>query len=1266
MATASEIKITEAYIGLLGRAPDPAGLAYWVAEYDAAVAAGTDPDIALKKIANDFTIDTNGEWTSGLGANQTKTTVDGVTTITYTKTQADAVVNGMYANLFEKTSQSAADVKYWSDQLQDGSVTAAEMVVLLILGAGTTDAEVLGYKQEAASYYAETIADSDFSTDKDVGRAQAKTAVDAVQGPISLTVSKAATDAIASGTGSTKALTTGTDTVVVTGGDEIVTGLAGTGATIAAVDKFQDLSTTDSDSLTITGDGGFAFGTISNVENINVTLEAVTGAGFAITGGGTTTGAGSTINLTTAATTVVPGTSSSIAGEQVVSLDSLQVGALTTTTVTGLTIAAASNDAHSITGDASLATLAITSAAAGNDALTVALGNNDATLTVTAAEADEDSVTISAGGKLAFTSTSVENISVSGSGEALVVTHTGDVAADFTVTGDQDVTISAKSVVLEDFTLTDSSTAGKTSIILQDKGAVADTTDLTGAGTLSGSITTSVVDSDLIVSAGNTINLKTATDNTVTGNDASGTDTVTLVVDGSATVNTVGFNDVTIATNDSKTNTLDLDADVNSDISLTSGNDITLTKVSTTGAGNASFSAGVTGKIANTAVSLITTDGSASAVIAASGNITGGTYVATSNDANASVSITSSTGDVSTGAITLSTGADANDASATVTAANDVTITDVVLTDAKTASVSATAGNKLTINDVDGSAVSGGVDITLVGTANDVASGELTTTGGDVSITAGAKVVADAIATANGNVTITAGTTLNAEAVGADSINAGTGSVVLTIGGGGASDLGTALVGSTVSIDATGDSTNDVQVDDVSANAVVVSGSADVNLGTVDTYTLSASGATGSITANFDADRGAAQASVFTGSGNDNLDFNVAAVKFTVTAGDGNDSLDIVGANTGSTFNVGDGGSVIDVDDASGGYTITAGAGVDAIDLVTAFNDATISTGAGDDSLTLLAATNVSFDGGADTDTVNLANATSYDKTVTFANIEEIEVGAGTATVSAETFASDNVFKLMGDGGTLVVAANATTGSTIDASNVEFQAGVTLGINYTLSDKDDTVIGTELGDTTDAGEGNDTLTLGDGADIITGDDGADIIDVGADGDIDTVIYVAYVDGGVSGAADATTISTAGADVISNFDSGTDKLDMNVEFLAAAMDGATQAGVNAVAYGGNIDLADAGTGDDVAQLIAAGAATATAADLLTVADINTAVGTITNEVVADERIIVLNAQDGSSVMYYFKSVTADDEITADELQLLAVIDENIVAGDLATA
>ena len=86
MATTSEIQVTEAYIGLLGRAPDPAGLAYWAAQLDAAIAAGQDAAVALKKLTNDITL--NDEWDAGIGANDAST-----------QSGADAVVAPMYTNL---------------------------------------------------------------------------------------------------------------------------------------------------------------------------------------------------------------------------------------------------------------------------------------------------------------------------------------------------------------------------------------------------------------------------------------------------------------------------------------------------------------------------------------------------------------------------------------------------------------------------------------------------------------------------------------------------------------------------------------------------------------------------------------------------------------------------------------------------------------------------------------------------------------------------------------------------------------------------------------------------------------------------------------------------------------------------------------------------------------------------------------------------------------------------------------------------------------
>ena len=55
-ATASEIQVTETYIGLLDRAPDANGLAYWVSQLNRAVAAGQEATFAMKN----WTLSTRG------------------------------------------------------------------------------------------------------------------------------------------------------------------------------------------------------------------------------------------------------------------------------------------------------------------------------------------------------------------------------------------------------------------------------------------------------------------------------------------------------------------------------------------------------------------------------------------------------------------------------------------------------------------------------------------------------------------------------------------------------------------------------------------------------------------------------------------------------------------------------------------------------------------------------------------------------------------------------------------------------------------------------------------------------------------------------------------------------------------------------------------------------------------------------------------------------------------------------------------------------
>ena len=127
---------------------------------------------------------------------------------------------------------------------------------------------------------------------------QSLAAVQDVEGPASLQDSKDATDAIAGVTALVDSLTTAdNDVMAMTADDDVITA---TDVTMDATDEIEDASTEDSDTLTVDATGNFTFGTVTNVETINVDLEKVNGTPFDIGVAGVT-GTGSTMNITTAA-----------------------------------------------------------------------------------------------------------------------------------------------------------------------------------------------------------------------------------------------------------------------------------------------------------------------------------------------------------------------------------------------------------------------------------------------------------------------------------------------------------------------------------------------------------------------------------------------------------------------------------------------------------------------------------------------------------------------------------------------------------------------------------------------------------------------------------------------------------------------------------------------------------------------------------------------------------------------------------------------------
>ena len=223
---------------------------------------------------------------------------------------------------------------------------------------------------------------------------------------------------------------------------------------------------------------------------------------------------------------------------------------------------------------------------------------------------------------------------------------------------------------------------------------------------------------------------------------------------------------------------------------------------------------------------------------------------------------------------------------------------------------------------------------------------------------------------------------------------------------------------------------------------------------------------------------------------------------------------------------------------------------------------------------------------------------------------------------------------------------NASLGAGNDIINATASAGVVAS----GGDGNDSLTGGAAIDTLRGDAGNDTITGGAAADVLTGGAGADLF-----------TYSAITDGAAFVAG-----SRAPGDTITDFATTGDDIRLIGAFLTANMGGSTSSAVTAVAYAAGLDL-DAAAGLTSAQLFAAGAATATITDLVTLADLQTAVGTITNETALDERIFAFNAGDGSYAIYYFATQTADDAIDATELTLLATgTTATLVAGDFVFA
>lgn len=154
-------------------------------------------------------------------------------------------------------------------------------------------------------------------------------------------------------------------------------------------------------------------------------------------------------------------------------------------------------------------------------------------------------------------------------------------------------------------------------------------------------------------------------------------------------------------------------------------------------------------------------------------------------------------------------------------------------------------------------------------------------------------------------------------------------------------------------------------------------------------------------------------------------------------------------------------------------------------------------------------------------------------------------------TVTGETF---NLTGAGDNGGESFIVNNGPSGGTVDLSNITVDSNdVTVTFN-----------GNSGIDEVTATSAADTINLDAGADKVTGGSGADTIDLGSsDAAADRVIQgagdsadtgaISDVSGGGGVFADNDTISTTGADVVSNFEDGTDLIKLSIDPSAATQD-----------------------------------------------------------------------------------------------------------------